>query len=160
MFPCLPCTPIRVIDCKIDRKLRLKNAQNVQYAHTNLPVAACHRIPLRSYVPFVYCITLFPNKNVDAQTMIAIRFNGPNDCKSCCKYGWKMHQKKKKQMHQNHWKLVHCLKKKNWFSHGRMPPVLAFQPKAELRAFGTGIWTFGASEMDMTTPLFPSQVYS
>ena len=56
------------------------------------------------------------------------------------------------KMHQNHWKLVHCLKI-NWFSHGRMPSVLAPQPKAELRAFGTGLWTFGASEMDMTTLL-------
>ena len=61
----LPLTPIRVIDCKISRKLRLENAQNV---HKNLPVNACHRIPLRSYLPFVYCSTLFPNKNVEAQT--------------------------------------------------------------------------------------------
>ena len=42
-------------------------------------MAACHRITLRSYAPFVYCSTLFPNKNVDVQTMIAIRFYRPND---------------------------------------------------------------------------------
>ena len=61
-LPTLPLTPIRVIDCKISRKLRLENAQNVQNAHKNHLVAACHRIPLRSYVPFVYCSKLFPNK--------------------------------------------------------------------------------------------------
>ena len=76
--------------------------------------------PLRSYVPFVYSSTLFRNKT-DAQSMITVRFySRPNDCKSCCKYGWKMHKK----MHQNHWKLVHWLKQKLIF-----PWAHAFGPR-------------------------------
>ena len=123
-MPTLPLTPIRFIDFKISRKLRLENAQNVQNAHKNLSVAACHRIPLRSYVPFIYCSTRFPHKNVDAQTMIAIRFYRPNDCKSCCKYGWKMHKKCTKIIEN----LSIVWKKNNRFSHGRMPLVLAPPP--------------------------------
>ena len=30
--------------------------------------------------------------------MIAIRFDRPNDCKSCCKYGWKMHKNAPKSL--------------------------------------------------------------
>ena len=83
-----------------------------------------------------------------------------HDYKSCCKYGWKIHTKK----HQNHWKLVHFFEKKKKKKKKKIFPwAHAFSPRSPSQSrasrLHTGVLTFGASEMDMTTPLFPTRLF-
>ena len=107
----------------------MESAQNV---HKNLLVAACHRIPLRSYLPFVCCSTLFPNKNVDAKTMTAIRFYRPNDCKAVENTAGKY-----TKMHQKHRKLVHCWKLKPDFPMGA---CLRSSPRPPIQSRASRLW--------------------